>query len=34
MGGQQFATDSICIDTRRLERVISLDRERGVVEVA
>src|ERR1041385_5534731 len=27
MGGQQFASDSICIDTRELDRVISLDRK-------
>jgi FAD/FMN-containing dehydrogenase len=33
MGGQQFATDSICIDTRSLDRVISFDQERGLVEV-
>src|ERR1043166_2866927 len=32
MGGQQFATDSICVDTRSLDRVISFDRERGLVE--
>ena len=32
MGGQQFATDSICIDTRELNRVISFDRERGLLE--
>ncbi len=32
MGGQQFATDSICIDTRRLDRVVSFDRERGLIE--
>src|SRR6267378_2131953 len=32
MGGQQFATDSICIDTRALDRVISFDRERGLIE--
>ena len=32
MGGQQFATDSICIDTRDLDRVISFDRERGLIE--
>src|SRR5262249_33775835 len=32
MGGQQFATDSICIDTRELDRVISFDGERGLVE--
>ena len=33
MGGQQFATDSICIDTRGLARVISFDRERGLIEM-
>ena len=32
MGGQQFATDSICIDSRSLGRVISFDRERGLIE--
>src|SRR5256886_2606917 len=32
MGGQQFATDSICIDTRQLDRVISFDRERRLLE--
>src|SRR5215469_9323659 len=32
MGGQQFATDSICIDTRSLDRVISFDREHGLIE--
>jgi FAD/FMN-containing dehydrogenase len=32
MGGQQFATNSICIDTRSLDRVISFDRERGLIE--
>src|ERR1043166_4207601 len=32
MGGQQFASDSICIDTRELDRVISFDRERGLLE--
>src|SRR6185436_13501375 len=32
MGGQQFATDSIYIDTRELDRVISFDRERGLLE--
>src|SRR5262245_29997617 len=32
MGGQQFAADSICIDTRALDRVISFDRERGLLE--
>jgi FAD/FMN-containing dehydrogenase len=33
MGGQQFATDGICIDTRSLNRVISFDRELGLIEV-
>jgi FAD/FMN-containing dehydrogenase len=32
MGGQQFATDGICIDTRGLDRVISFDQERGLIE--
>jgi FAD/FMN-containing dehydrogenase len=32
MGGQQFATDSISIDTRGLDRVISFDRERGLLQ--
>jgi FAD/FMN-containing dehydrogenase len=32
MGGQQFATDSICTDTRSLDRVISFDQERGLIE--
>ena len=32
MGGQQFATGSVCIDTRSLKRVISFDRERGLIE--
>src|SRR6266481_5206629 len=32
MGGQQFGTGSICIDARSLDRVISFDQERGVVE--
>src|SRR5437870_288197 len=32
MGGQQFATDSICIDTRSLDRVLSFDHERGLIE--
>ena len=32
MGRQQFATDSICLDTRGLDRVISFDRERGLIE--
>ncbi len=32
MGGQQFATDSICVDTRKLARVLDLDCERGLLE--
>src|SRR5690348_8555298 len=32
MGGQQFAMDSICIDVRELDRIISFDRERGLLE--
>jgi FAD/FMN-containing dehydrogenase len=32
MGGQQFATDSVCIDTRELDGLISFDRERGLLE--
>jgi len=32
MGGQQFATDSICIDMRLLDRVISFDQEHGLIE--
>ncbi len=32
MGGQQFATDSICVDTRSLDRVISFDQEHGLLE--
>src|SRR5215467_12879246 len=32
MGGQQFATDSICIDARELDRVVSFDREHGLLE--
>src|SRR3989449_5526200 len=32
MGGQQFATDSICIDARSLDWVISFDQERGLIE--
>src|SRR5215813_1046261 len=32
MGGQQFTTDSICIDTRQLDRMISFDREHGLLE--
>jgi FAD/FMN-containing dehydrogenase len=31
MGGQQFAMDSLCIDTRLLARVVSFNRERGLI---
>lgn len=33
MGGQQFADGSILIDTRSLNRVLSFDRERGLIDV-
>ncbi len=33
MGGQQFAENSVLIDTRSLKRVLSFDRERGVIDV-
>jgi FAD/FMN-containing dehydrogenase len=33
MGGQQFATDATLIDMRRLNRVLALDTEKGIVEV-
>jgi FAD/FMN-containing dehydrogenase len=33
MGGQQFAEDALLVDTRSLDRVLSLDAERGIVEV-
>jgi FAD/FMN-containing dehydrogenase len=32
MGGQQFATGAVLIDTRSMNRIISLDAERGIVE--
>ena len=32
MGGQQFGTDALLIDIRKLSRVIRLDRERGIPE--
>ena len=32
MGGQQFATDSISIDSRQLTRVLTFDREQGLIE--
>jgi FAD/FMN-containing dehydrogenase len=33
MGGQQMAQDGIVLDTRGLDRVLGLDRERGLVRV-
>jgi len=33
MGGQQFAEDSVLIDTRALDRVLDFDPERGVITV-
>jgi len=33
MGGQQFGTDTLLIDIRKLNRVLHLDRERGIIEV-
>lgn len=33
MGGQQFGTDSVLIDTSSLSRVLAFDRERGLVTV-
>ncbi len=33
MGGQQFGTDTLLIDIRKLSRVLHLDRERGILEV-
>jgi FAD/FMN-containing dehydrogenase len=33
MGGQQFGTDTLLIDIRKLSRVLNLDRKRGILEV-
>lgn len=33
MGGQQFVTDGVLLDTRPLDAILSFDRERGLVEV-
>ena len=33
MGGQQFCADAVMIDIRKLNRVLSFDRERGLLEV-
>jgi FAD/FMN-containing dehydrogenase len=32
MGGQQFATGAVLLDTRPMRRIVGLDAERGVVE--
>ncbi len=33
MGGQQFGTDTLLIDIRKMDRVLNFDRERGIIEV-
>ena len=33
MGGQQFGTDTIFIDTRGMSRILNFDHERGLIEV-
>src|SRR6266850_6406638 len=33
MGGQQFGTDTVLIDIRKLSRVLRLDPQRGLLEV-
>jgi FAD/FMN-containing dehydrogenase len=33
MGGQQFATDGVLIDVRRLNKVLAFDAGRGLIEV-
>ena len=33
MGGQGFGTDTLLIDVRKLNRVLDLDRKRGIIEV-
>lgn len=33
MGGQQFGTDTLLIDSRQLSRILHLDRDRGILEV-
>ena len=33
MGGQQFCTGGVVLDTRKLDRVLNIDTERGLVEV-
>src|SRR6266478_9826677 len=33
MGGQQFGADTLLVDTRKLSRVLNLDRRHGIIEV-
>jgi FAD/FMN-containing dehydrogenase len=33
MGGQQFGSDTLLVDSRQLNRVLSLDRKNGILEV-
>jgi FAD/FMN-containing dehydrogenase len=33
MGGQQFGTDTLLIDVRKMNRVLNLDRETGILEI-
>src|SRR3977135_2813780 len=33
MGGQQFGTDTLLVDIRKLTRVLNLDRKRGIIEL-
>ncbi|MGA8221091.1 MAG: FAD-binding oxidoreductase [Candidatus Acidiferrales bacterium] len=33
MGAQQFGTDTLLIDIRKLNRVLHLDRDRGIIEI-
>src|SRR5882762_412593 len=33
MGGQQFGTDTLLVDIRKLSRVLNLDRKRGIIGV-
>jgi FAD/FMN-containing dehydrogenase len=33
MGGQQFGTDTLLVDVRKMNRILHLDRDRGILEV-
>src|ERR1700676_3474249 len=33
MGGQQFGTDTLLVDIRKLSQVVNLDRKRGIIEI-